>query len=251
MFVYIEAIIFISLPCTSSGRIATLPAGTFFKPLESGCFFIHSTTIMTCQVLTSGNLWRIIEPSNIDRGAPVQANQELPQLTEEERTRVEKIYEDYGSLMFRTACGLTGNQTDAGDLVQDCLICLMRNIATVSSLNDAQTAGYIVITLKHLHINAQKNRPEFIPLEEDPPELQELSARSQAPLDADARLDVQYVMQQLSDRDRQLLERWYLDGCSCERLAQEMNCKPGSIRALLSRVRSRAAKILKSTEKGD
>lgn len=44
----------------------------------------------------------------------MQATQKLPQLTEEERSRVEKIYEDYNSLMYRTACGLTGSREDAG-----------------------------------------------------------------------------------------------------------------------------------------
>ena len=93
----------------------------------------------------------------------MQATQKLPQLTEEERSRVEKIYEDYNSLMYRTACGLTGSREDAGDLVQDCLISLMRHIETVSTLNPAQTAGYIVITLKHLYANTLKNKPEASP----------------------------------------------------------------------------------------
>ena len=181
----------------------------------------------------------------------MQATQKLPQLTEEERSRVEKIYEDYNSLMYRTACGLTGSREDAGDLVQDCLICLMRHIETVSTLNPAQTAGYIVITLKHLYANTLKNKPEFLALEDEPPELREASVQRHVPLDADAKLDVQLVMQALSPRDRQLLERWYLEGCACARLAQEMNCKPSSIRTLLSRVRSRAAEILKSAEKGE
>lgn len=177
--------------------------------------------------------------------------QTLPKLTEEERSRMEKLYEDYGRLMYRTACTLTASREDADDLVQDCLLCLMRHMETVSTLNPAQTAGYIVITLKHLYLNTLKNKPEFVSLDEEPPELRELSVQLHVPLDADARLDVQLVMQALSPWDRQLLERWYLEGCSCESLAREMNCKPGSVRMLLSRVRSRAAEILKSAGKGE
>ena len=112
----------------------------------------------------------------------MQATQKLPQLTEEERSRVGKIYEDYNSLMYRTACGLTGSREDAGDLVQDCLICLMRHIETVSTLNPAQTAGYIVITLKHLYANTLKNKPEFLALEDEPPELREASVQRHVPL---------------------------------------------------------------------
>ena len=176
----------------------------------------------------------------------------IPPLTAEQKQKVTTLYETYKGLMLHTARKFTVVPEDIEEILQDSLIALMKNIDTISSLNRCKTAAYIVLSVKRTYYNrVKKDRQTLsIPFEEDAIQtiVGNSSARNISLIDTDARLDVMYLMDALSENDRMALEAWYLEGYSADQLAAKMNCKPDSIRMILSRVRKRAAKILQETE---
>lgn len=182
----------------------------------------------------------------------MRKKKDIPPLTSEQKEKTLTLYETYKGLMLYTARQYTDIPDDIEDVVQDSLIAIMRNITTISSLDRCKAAAYIVLTIKRTFINCryQENRLKTVSIDDASVQSAEpVSGGEILPLDADARLDVMYLMDSLSESDRMILEAWYLNGCSAEQLAAQMHCKPDSIRMMLSRVRKRAAKLLKEAEK--
>lgn len=173
-------------------------------------------------------------------------------LTEEQRQAAANLYAEYKGLMIFTAKKLTNIPAEIDDLLQDSLVALLKNISTISGLDCYKTAAYIVLTIRRTYFNHIKkdNQALLLPLEEEM--IQSTDATSffaeASALDSDDKLDVMFLMDALSPDDRMILEAWYLEGCSAEQLAQRLDCKPSSIRMILSRVRKRAANLLKSME---
>ncbi|MBQ3355506.1 MAG: sigma-70 family RNA polymerase sigma factor [Oscillospiraceae bacterium] len=179
----------------------------------------------------------------------MRKKKEIPPLSEAQKQAVTELYQAYKGLMLYTVRQLTSIPEETEEVMQDSLIALMRNIQTVSSLNRCKTAAYIVLTVRRTYYNYANRERRILTVPYETVEEQAADALGEAArLDADARLDVMHLMDTLDPNDRRILEAWYLEGCSAEQLAQQLHCKPDSVRAILSRVRKRAAKLLKETE---
>lgn len=174
----------------------------------------------------------------------MRKKKDIPPLSPTQRETVSDLYDAYKGLMAHTARRLTSVPEEAEEVIQDSLIALMRNIDTISSLNRYKTAAYIVLTVRRTYYNRADKERRLITVPFD----DETAEPADAPLDTDEKLDVMQLMDALPANDRRILEAWYLDGCSAEQLAKELHCKPASVRSILSRVRKRAAKLLKETE---
>ena len=179
----------------------------------------------------------------------MRKKKDIPPLSPTQKQAVSDLYDAYKGLMAHTARRLTSVPEEVEEVMQDSLIALMRNIDTISSLNRYKTAAYIVMTVRRTYCNrANKERRILtVPFDDEAAELTDTLAGN-ALLDTDEKLDVLQLMAALSPNDRRILEAWYLDGCSAEQLAKELHCKPASVRAILSRVRKRAEKILRQME---
>lgn len=179
----------------------------------------------------------------------MRKKKDIPPLSPTQKQAVSDLYETYNGLMAHTARRLTSVQEEAEEVMQDSLIALMRNIDTISSLNRYKTAAYIVLTVRRTYFNRTNKERRLITVPFDDETAAPADALTDSTLlDTDEKLDVMQLMDALSPGDRRILEAWYLDGCSAEQLAKELHCKPASVRSILSRVRKRAAKLLKETE---
>ncbi|MBQ6430766.1 MAG: sigma-70 family RNA polymerase sigma factor [Oscillospiraceae bacterium] len=179
----------------------------------------------------------------------MRKKKDVPPLSPTQKQAVSDLYDAYKGLMAHTARCLTAAPEEVEEVMQDSLIALMRNIDTVSSLNRYKTAAYIVLTVRRTYFNraGKERRLITVPLDDEAAELADALTDS-VPLDADEKLDVMQLMDALSPGDRRILEAWYLEGCSAEQLAKELHCKPASVRAILSRVRKRAERLLREME---
>lgn len=179
----------------------------------------------------------------------MRKKKDIPPLSPTQRETVSDLYDAYKGLMAHTARRLTPVPEEAEEVIQDSLIALMRNIDTISSLNRYKTAAYIVLTVRRTYFNRanKEHRVITVPFDDEAEESSDTLADNTL-IDADEKLDVMQLMDALPANDRRILEAWYLDGCSAEQLAKELHCKPASVRAILSRVRKRAAKLLRETE---
>ena len=175
----------------------------------------------------------------------MRKKKDIPPLSPAQKQAVSDLYDTYKGLMTHTARSLTSVPEEVEDVIQDSLIALMRNVDTISTLNRHKTAAYIVLTVRRTFFNraSKERRILSVPFDDEAAELAD-----NALLDTDEKLDVMQLMDALPSNDRRILEAWYLDGCSAEQLAKELHCKPASVRAILSRVRKRAEKLLRQME---
>lgn len=180
----------------------------------------------------------------------MRKKKEIPPLSASQKQAATALYNTYKGLMLHTVRALTSVAEDREEIIQDSIIALMRNIDTISSLNRCKTAAYIVLTIRRTYYNRAKKDGRFVtvPIDADGVFYAADVLAETAQLDSDEKLDVMALMDALPPYDRMILEAWYLEGCSAEQLASKLNCKPGSIRMILSRVRKRAAKLMREME---
>ncbi len=177
---------------------------------------------------------------------------DIPPLTKEQRQLVEELYVQFQGLMVHTAKKIASDPDEINDLIQDCYVNLMRNISAISALSRCEIAAYIVSSIRRTQIDRwrlQQKEACVISMEEMmPAQLDEQAASGHIPLDHDAKLDVMYLLEHISQKDKAILTWWYFEGCSAEELAEKLGCKPESIRTVISRLRQRAVKILEEGE---
>ena len=164
------------------------------------------------------------------------------------------LYQKYKNLMYLTAKKQISSPEVIEDILQDSIIKLIEKIEVLRSLDQHALAGYIVATVRNTSINFLKKQSiseksndgndsgsdentTFITLED----LVLLNERAEQLL---------HIWPKLSDTDRYLLEGKYVLGYSDAELAQQLYCKPASIRMKLTRARRTAFALLMQSEGG-
>ncbi len=160
------------------------------------------------------------------------------------------IYEEFHKLMFYTARKYVSDQYDCEEIVQESLTHLIEKIDTLRGKKRSMICGYIVSTVKNTSINyinrqAAKDR-RTVSLEDG---LTDQSDTLELSLDEliqrkDVGETLLAVLEQLPASDQLLLEGKYFLDYSDEELAEQLGCKPGSIRMKLTRARRTMLKLL-------
>ncbi len=78
--------------------------------------------------------------------------------TEEDKTKFELIYEQYGKLMFYIANQILKDNFLAEDAVHDSFIKIIENLDRIQDVNCHKTKSFIVIIVKNHSINMYNNR---------------------------------------------------------------------------------------------
>lgn len=175
-------------------------------------------------------------------------------LTAEDRVFMEDLYEKHKKTMYFAAHRVTSDPDLVNDLMQECLLNLIKNISTVRKLDCCKVDAYIVVVIRRLYINHAKKESRTTLLPIDLPSIAakaDLHAAEVAQAQEDAKLDLETLLAQLSPRDSLLLQSKYIVGMTDEELAAAFGCKQSSIRMLLSRARKRAEAIGLMSEEGD
>lgn len=160
----------------------------------------------------------------------------------EDQAFFQEFYRRNQRFLFYCAGRLSRDPAVVEDLVQDTLVRLLLNIPTLRTLNTAKAASYISTTVRSVYIDQCRCRwGAERPL--DAQTLEALGARTD-PMDYTAKWDTQILRSRLSAREWYLLEARYIAGSSDREIASALGCAPDSIRAMLSRARSRARAVL-------
>ena len=162
------------------------------------------------------------------------------------------LYRDYCRLMYRTAQKYAPTQADCDDLVQESMLRMIDKAAYIRELDGAVLPAYIVSTVRNTAINQLKSQSASRRRADDAARQQ--PAEPPAP-DELARLlslkeQLAGVMNGLEPEERFLLEGKYILGYSDRELARYLDCKPGSVRMKLTRIRRRAIQLLQQEDEG-
>ncbi|MBQ7129753.1 MAG: sigma-70 family RNA polymerase sigma factor [Oscillospiraceae bacterium] len=158
------------------------------------------------------------------------------------------FYEDYKGFLFFIANKYAKNPADCEDIVQDSVLRLMCNIASLRELNKNQSAKYIALTVRSAWLDLQKRRYADLEISMDHAVLEALC--EQDPLlqqqPSDLQMDLIHLKQSLSPKDWMVLEGKYILGYDQEELAEILGISADSVRMTLSRARARARSLLLS-----
>ena len=166
-------------------------------------------------------------------------------LSPDNRSFMREFYEQYKDFLFYIAGNYADTPGNREDLVQDALVRLMRNADTLRGLTHGQIAKYIQLTVKAVWIDQEKSpqREELLLLDEA------MVESMVTPEETAARASVQALRKEMSCRDWMVLEGKYILGYSYEELSKLLAVEPHTLRAVVSRARKRAKKLLEDLEK--
>lgn len=172
----------------------------------------------------------------------------------DDREYILGIYKEFQNLMFYTAKKYINDQTICEDIVQDSILKLIEKIDMIRAKERCILAGYIVSIVRNVSINYLKRegirKKHTVGFDEETidevpvPALsieELLLAKEKASL-------ISVALEQLPETERLLLEGKYILEYSDKELAEQLNCKPGSIRMKLTRARRHALSILSQTD---
>ena len=162
------------------------------------------------------------------------------------------LYQEFKKLMFATVKQYVSNPSDCEDIIQDCLVKLIEKIPVLRGKKRCVICIYVVYTVRNTSINFLRRQKimyrKICNLEEQASEI----AAAEPSMD-----DLMIVMEhkerlyeiwgQLPEEDLILLEGNYILRCSDSELAEQLHCKPNSIRMKLTRVRRKVFRMMNSS----
>ncbi len=159
------------------------------------------------------------------------------------------------SLMLRR---LTGNPALADDLLQDTLALALTKIRQGEVREPERLAGFVRSLARNLWIADRRKEARYVALDDGEEEAErparQLTDPGPAPLDlALANEEAKQVRRLLSemrfDRDRQLLQRFYLGEQSREQICEDLDLEPERFNQLIFRARERLRDLWERAEK--
>ena len=162
-----------------------------------------------------------------------------------------QLYQEFKKLMFATVRQYVSNPSDCEDIIQDCLVKLIEKIPVLREKKRCVLCCYVVYTIRNTSINYLKRQKamntKLCRLEEqtaeiaaDEPSMDELM------IAMENRERLYEIWGQLPEEDLILLEGKYILRCSDSELAEQLHCKPNSIRMKLTRVRRKVFGMMNS-----
>ncbi len=165
---------------------------------------------------------------------------------DDDREFMSMIYYQYNRLMFSEANKIVQNDMDAEDIVQDVIEKLIDKIDVLRVLAPKQLTCYVAEAAKNRARNFMRSTVNS-PL---PIDTLDQSGRfaedvELAVLRSVSVVELRVVLKRMKDSTSALLRMKYILQLSNDEIAKELNVKPDSVRALLSRARKEAFAMLK------
>jgi RNA polymerase sigma-70 factor (ECF subfamily) len=165
------------------------------------------------------------------------------------------LYINYYPIIKKTVFGIIKDSNAVEDVINDSFVKLIEKVSTLQGLKCYQLTSYIVYTSRNTALNFVKRRGAelnrtFYGAEEDVAET--LASASYTPelayFSKERGEMLGKALEQLSDRDRDLLYFKYTMDMTCQEIAKLIGVKPDSVKVLIKRARDRAFILLKDEE---
>jgi len=160
------------------------------------------------------------------------------------------LYEEFKYLMFSTAHKYASQPDVVEDIVQEGLLRLIPRVGLLRGMERCTLASYIVTTIKNISINQLKAydrvKAHTTEYSEDAANSCDTTMLSMDDLMilSEENAQLREIWPMLSDEQRFILEGKYILGYSDKEMAEQLRCKPSSIRMKLTRARRNALALL-------
>ena len=162
-----------------------------------------------------------------------------------DRAFMEKIYTDYGTLMFHQARLICRSAADAQDVVSEALLALIKKISLLRNMPCNKLKSYIVITVKHQAIDHYRRlRHEDVSWDEEGPDAVSFDQPEDHIMDTAGVEAIRQAIHCLPEREKDALMKRYFLKMTEEEIAAAWNVRPVTVRVTISRARKNLKTIL-------
>lgn len=174
---------------------------------------------------------------------------------EDDREFMTFIYTQYQRLIYHTVWQITHDKWAADDIVQETLLHLIDKIPLLRSRERERQINYIISTAKNTAYNYMRTRKnvtifsfdeEMDSLSDDP--IEEYLERQSVLDDLDC---LRRVWSKLDLRSQYLLEGRYILEKPLDKMAEDLDMNPGSLRMFLTRAKRRAKALMLAEMAGE
>jgi RNA polymerase sigma-70 factor (ECF subfamily) len=144
--------------------------------------------------------------------------------------------------LFRLACSLVGNPSDAEDAVQETLAGAYDGLAKFRADSSVRTWLTQILVRQAALVRRKRSRHTAAPIEA----AAQTPARSSGSIDADRRIDLHAALEKLSPEHRQVLVLREFERMSYQEMAKVLNVPRGTIESRLHRARNELREKLKA-----
>ena len=175
------------------------------------------------------------------------------QLTIDERTFMEQVFQTYKRLMFSIVRKYSIQIDDQEDIVQNALLRLCKNVRTLQGLSEHALVVYIAQTVRNLSLNHLEHQQV---LEKHCMLINAERTREPGVLDHYFEEEAQQeeyrrfrlIWDKLSEEERTLLYERYVFQCSYAELAKRYQCTEEAMRMRIHRLRKRSIRAAKGLQ---
>lgn len=149
-----------------------------------------------------------------------------------ERSKFEKIYISYKSMMYAAAFSILRNEQDAEDAVHQAFVKIVKNISKISEPECPKTRGYVVTIVENTAINIyrRKKRRPAVSLDEGGPWLA---------VEYEGSNELARCMAQLPGRYRQVLLLKHHHGYSTKEIAKMLGLTAANVAKIEQRAKGK------------
>lgn len=173
---------------------------------------------------------------------------------EDDRAFITSLYINYRALMRKHALSVLKSSQDVEDIINDAFVCLIDRTALLKNMDSCTLPSYIVSTVRRVAIDFIKHRD----VASKHIYLGQLEDALEAIIKVDDGLDFERFidnreaartavkqLNELSERDRTILECKYILDMSDKDIASLLNIQSQSVRQYLTRARRNAMELLR------
>jgi RNA polymerase sigma-70 factor, ECF subfamily len=162
------------------------------------------------------------------------------------RPGLEQIFLEHKDLVFQAAYRVTGNSSDAEDVLQTVFLRLVR-LETFPEI--ANLPGYLHRSAVNASLDLLRTKKETFSLDEDPDQTEVISL-DHGPHSAELRDWLRYALARLNPRWAEMFVLRFIEDYSNREIAGMMKTSPAVVAVVLHRTRTQLKKDFKGLTKG-
>jgi RNA polymerase sigma-70 factor (ECF subfamily) len=157
---------------------------------------------------------------------------------------IERIFRDHHGMVYRAAYRITGNPSDAEDVLQTVFLRLVRRDASAEAVENMPSYLHRAAVNSALDLMRARQNARNIPLDDVAPSLKENSALApdRAHASAESREWLRAAVARLSPQAAEIFSLRFFEGKDNSEIAEIVGTTVGTVAVTLSRVRDRIEK---------
>lgn len=168
---------------------------------------------------------------------------------EDDRNFMATIYEKYSRLMYSEICKILKNSWQAEDVLHNTIVRLIDKVDELKSKDHSHLINYIITASKnqaknYIRDNQKHNDYSFDDCFDVPDKKNSREAMDLHLIHVEDLCQLAKIWDELDERNRYVLEGYYILEKTMPQLAAELGIKPESMRMVLTRARKAAFQLM-------